>query len=131
MKIADGFLTMANREKVTATLIVAFAILYDYYLVSGLNGWFLDVFARKAYIYISTMIYCCSLIYMGNSNNKSKLEMSYRKIATGFFALFCLGVILNNLKLLSDPIYYCILFCSITIILVFFFIFKADKEGNI
>lgn len=126
-----GYQMLVNRSKATAAIIVAFAILYDYYLLSGFFGWFLDSFYRKAYIYSSSMIYVCSLIYLGNNNNKSKLENSFRNIGCCFFALFCIGVILTNLYIISNPLFYCLLFCSLTIILVFFFIFKADKEGNI
>jgi len=131
--VVNGFgcQMLVNRSKVTAAIIVAFAILYDYYLLSGYFGWFLDEHERKAYIYSVVMAYVCSLIWMGNSNAKSKSEIAFRKIATCFFSLFCFGVILTNLCIINYPLFYCLLFCSLTIILVFFFIFKADKEGNI
>lgn len=131
MENGFGLRTMDNRSKVTAAIIVAFAILYDYYLLSGALGWFIDTFYRKAYIYSCLLVYVCPLIYLGNSNKKTPLEIAYRQISSWFFGLVCLGVILNNLSVIRHGVYYSSLFCTITLVLIFLFIFKADKNGNI
>lgn len=120
-----------RRTRQVAILIIAFVVLYEYYILSGFYGWFLDVEYRKCYIYALTMIYCGALIYGGNYNHKSLGEIRFRNIATIVFCFFCTGVILTNLSILVYPIRQISVINFLSILLVVLATFKADKNGNI
>src|SRR4051812_19680067 len=101
------------RAAITALLTIIFIASYNIYIYSGLCG-FTDPFLRKAAIYSIFAFFILPLLIMGNCNNKSSLEIEFRKIAQMIYAVVTFLIIVNQFGILKDPIKFLFVFNGIT-----------------
>lgn len=106
------------RSLVTVLLNIAFIITYDVYVYLRSIGLLTDKFMQKAYMYGIILMFTAPLLIMGNSNQKTELEIELRKIAQLTYILVLLTIIINQFGVFTNPIYSVMLFNGINLVLL-------------
>ena len=113
----------------TAIYTLLFIVLYNLYMVFLKHDILTDVFMKKAYMYFVVLVITAPLLIMGNSNNKSIIEIEIRKIAEFIYIATILTIILNQFGLFVNPINNILLFNGINIVIISIILISGGRHG--
>jgi len=77
-----------------------------------------DKFMQKAYMYGIILMFTAPLLIMGNSNEKTGLEIELRKVSQLTYILVLLTIIINQFGFFTNPVHSVMLFNGINLVLL-------------
>lgn len=117
------------RTLITILLTFLFILSYNAYVILGYTGIITDNFTLKVLIYFIFLCFYMPISVMGNHNNKSKLEIEFRKFAQIVNTMCVLLIIANNLKFINNAVILVLIFNGLVFVILCLVLIKTYKHG--
>lgn len=119
------------RAVITALIILLFIAMYNLYVLNTLRHYLVieSDELKKILFHGAWALTALPLLIMGNSNNKSDLEIELRKMAQFVYAWTLSVILVNNMGWFKYPFYQIFAFNGVVFVVVLLLTINAYKHG--
>ena len=125
---------MNSRVTITALLLIAFVCSHNLYLYCITNS-IIDKLDAKSWYSGELLFFVTPLIFMGNSNIKTELEVQVRKVYWLFLCLVTFLIAFNNFRFapftINGIVLQMFMLNGITLVYAILSLILSDKNGNL